>query len=396
MSHTLFETILSESSAADTATDNSTPDRDQAHDSDCHPSAENLGAAGANVEAPVRSCKDAGYSFDDLVDRLLSQPMSKSDAKYAAIFLCLYRKFAAPADLLTSIIDRFEALDEDDNAQMLRISSQLRHLSIMAQWVAGYPGDFAHPLTRRRMTEFVASLASNRVFAVAAKEMGYHLEVISNDDDTNWACSDASRARTNTMDTVSSTSSIQISTSTLDAKSPADDAGRYYDSTTDGKTLGSSTRHSATSSDSSIVGRSGSNSTGSVQALPNTVESAQRQAQLLVPNPRHPLTKIQWHQFMETSDEDIARELTRIDWIMFSSIRPRDLVRHVSSPANQKGKCRSLEHIDRMTEQFNHVAYWVTNIILLREKPKHRAKALEKFMDLAWVSVQNHDYEFDG
>jgi len=94
---------------------------------------------------------------------------------------------------------------------------------------------------------------------------------------------------------------------------------------------------------------------------------------------------------METSADDIARELTRIDWTMFSSIRPRDLVRHVGSQTGQKEKCKSLEHIDRMIGQFNHVAYWVTNLILLREKPKHRAKALEKFMALAWVSVQHHD-----
>ncbi len=103
------------------------------------------------------------------------------------------------------------------------------------------------------------------------------------------------------------------------------------------------------------------------------------------------MTKLQWHEFMETSADDIARELTRIDWTMFSSIRPRDLVRHVGSQTGQKEKCKSLEHIDRMIGQFNHVAYWVTNLILLREKPKHRAKALEKFMALAWVSVQHHD-----
>lgn len=89
---------------------------------------------------------------------------------------------------------------------------------------------------------------------------------------------------------------------------------------------------------------------------------------------------------IDTPEEDIARELTRIDWIMFSSIRPRDFVRHVSLTTNQKKKCKSLENVDRMICHFNHVAFWVANLVLLRDKPKHRAKALEKFMAVTWVS----------
>jgi hypothetical protein len=36
-----------------------------------------------------------------------------------------------------------------------------------------------------------------------------------------------------------------------------------------------------------------------------------------------------------------------------------------------------------MTEHFNHVAYLVTNYILMRDKPKHRALMLEKWMRIA-------------
>jgi len=384
------------SSATDMSVHDYVLDRDNGREHVYRHSKDSLTSGRASDEVLLRSCKDGGYTFDDLVDRLLAQPMSKSDSKYSAMFLCLYRKFAAPADLLAAIIDRFEALDQHNYPQILRVSSQLRHLSIMAQWVAGYPGDFAHPLTRRRMTGFITALASNRVFAVAAKEMGYCIEVVSTDDDTNWACSDADRGRTNITDSPMSASLLQGSPLTLDANYPMDDPGKDHDCVVTGKALSISARHSATSSDSSIMGRSGSNSTGSVQTLLNSLESAQRQARLLVPIPRSPLTKLQWREFMETPDDGIARELTRIDWVMFSSIRPRDLVRHVASPADQKEKCKSLEHIDRMIGQFNHVAYWVTNMILLREKPKHRAKALEKFMAVAWVSVQHHDHRVNN
>lgn len=343
-----------------------------------------------NLVLAERTTNTSGVSFDDLVDRLLSQPMSKSDAKFSSIFLCLYRKFAAPAELLSAIISRFEKLEIDDGAQIIRISSQLRYLSIVAQWVADYPGDLAHPLTRRRMAAFVARLAGNRVFALAAKQMSTQLEVVSEDDDTDWACSDASRERANTIDSGLNVSSVGSTASTLDANNcPDEDSKVLSGSSPEEGAKSRSTRRSTTTSTSSSAGKSGRPSTSSLQTMLNPVESAQRQAQLLIPIPKTFLTKIQWRQLMDYPDEELARELTRIDWIMFSSIRPRDLVRHVSLSPEQKEKCRSLENVNRMINQFNHVAFWGANMILLRDKPKHRAKALEKFMGLAWVGTSN-------
>lgn len=343
-----------------------------------------------NLVLAQRTINTSGVSFDDLTDRLLSQPMSKSDAKFASIFLCLYRKFAAPAELLSAIISRFERLESDDGAQILRISSQLRYLSVMAQWVADYPGDLAHPLTRRRIAAFIARLAGNRVYATAAKQMSTQLEVVSEDDDTEWACSDTSRERANTIDSFLSSSSVQSTSSTLEANDCPDENPKVFSgSSSEEGAKSRSTRTSTTASTSSSAGRSGSQSTSSPQTVLNPIESAQRQAQLLIPIPRTALTKIQWHQVMDHPDDELARELTRIDWIMFSSIRPRDLLRHVSLSPDQKEKCRSLENVNRMINQFNHVAFWVANMILLRDKPKHRAKALEKFMGLAWVSTSN-------
>lgn len=328
-----------------------------------------------------------GLSFDELVDRLLAQPGSKIDGKFAAIFLCLYRKFATPSELISAIIHRFQLLNDSSHPQIARITSQLRYLAVLAQWVSDYPEDFAHSQTRRIVTGFVSSLSSNRVFAVAGKEIGISLEVVSEDDYTGWACSETSRSRANTVESFLSMSSVQSTASTLNAGSSSEDI-----SATASAEVASTQQHarsSATPSLSSSIGQSENQSTGSFQTLLNSVENAQRQAQLLTPMPRNALSKLQWHQLMNTMDEDVARELTRIDWIMFSSIRPRDLVRHVSLSGHEKDKCKSLEHVNRVIDQFNHVAFWVANLILLRDKPKHRAKMLEKFMNIAWVSVMN-------
>lgn len=125
-------------------------------------------------------------------------------------------------------------------------------------------------------------------------------------------------------------------------------------------------------------------------------ENAQRNARMLDLTPKHILNKSQWRQFMDTPDDDFARELTRIDWIMFSSFRPRDLVRHVGISGKDKDKIKSLEHVNRMIKSFNHLAFFVASMVLLRDKPKHRAKALEKFMSIAQKLRRLNNYNSLG
>ena len=330
--------------------------------------------------------KESGVAFEDLVDRLLAQPVSKSDSKFAPIFLCLYRKFAPPFSLIEAIIRRFEDLNDRELPHITRITSQLRYLNILKDWVSRYPGDFAHPLTRRVMTVFVQCVAASPACATANKEICPYLDLFVEDEDTQWACSDKSRSRANTTESSLTISSVQSAASTLNADSPTFTADSSTENVVEdiGQEKFQPTKISETPSLEPSVGRSEGEPIGSIHKLLNTLESAQRQAQLLTPMPRYSLTKIQWHQFMDISEEDVARELTRIDWIMYCSIRPRDLVRHVSLANDQKDKCKSLENFNRMIHHFNHVAFWVANVILLRDKPKHRARALEKFMNIAW------------
>lgn len=352
-------------------------------------------SSGVFSPLPENGAKESGMSFAELVDRLLSLPMSKADAKFAAIFLCLYRKFAAPAELLAAIIFRFEAVDESDDPAIACIEAQLRHLNILCHWVSEYPGDFAHPLTQQCMTGFITDLAGTREFAFAAKEIKAQMEGVSQDDDTEWACSDFARGRAKTLESFNSlsilVSSAGSTTTITDETPPYSRKNSQHWNFEEEEAKERYVRHSKTHSASSSIGPEGHPLTPV-----NSVEAAQRQAQLLNPISGDYLTKIQWHQFMDMPDEDIARELTRIDWLMFSSIRPRDLVRHVSLTSAERDKCKGLEHVSRMINHFNHVAFWVANMVLLRDKPKHRAKALEKFMGLAWKLRQLNNYNSLG
>ncbi|KAH3910147.1 hypothetical protein HBI56_223230 [Parastagonospora nodorum] len=322
----------------------------------------------------VKPSDETGYTFDQLVDRLLAQPMSKNDSKFVAIFLALYRKFATPGQLLDAILKRFDALSKDKSLPIMRVVAHLRYLAVLEEWVSHYPGDFAYPTTRRLIRKFASALASSREYAVAANEIIHDLEWVIQDDDTEWACNDRLRAQNDQIPV--------FHHSVLDEDSDEGDFTKSFGDLTFSGDRTSIARDSVlttrTKNTNSTIG-----SLGSSQALLTQVEKNERLAQQLEPNPIKPLSKIQWHQLMSESDEAIAKELTRIDWIMFSSVRPRDLVRHVSLNAEERKRCRNLENVTRMTEHFNHVFYLVQNYILLRDKPKHRALMLEKWMKIA-------------
>lgn len=349
------------------------------------------------------SC-DAGLTFDELVDRLVSMPTTKQDAKFAAIFLCLYRKFAAPATLLNALIARFERNEKNTADQLTWIADQLRLLNIIAQWVSEYPGDFAYPRTRKRIVDFVSTLEKSPFYMFAAKEIGSCLESNVEDDDVGWSFRDGEEvdveevayAETFYDNSGRSSPSVFLGPSMYEDDDEGEEEDPIYSSMNaldfNEESGEIPTRLSGGSSNPSIA----RSSTGSQSLTLLSIETAQREASTLDLSPKFPLSKVHWRQFMEIPDEDFARELTRMDWVMYNSFRPRDLVRHVSVSGPDKDKIKSLESVNRMIRQFNHLAFFVAHVILFRDKPKHRAKALEKFMSIAHKLRRQNNYNSLG
>lgn len=336
---------------------------------------------------------DVGYTFDELVDRLVSQPVSRQDSKFAAIFLCLYRKFAAPAQLLNALIKRFDRNEKNNSDQLSRIADQLQLLNVMAQWVSEYPGDLAHPHTRKRIVDFVSTLERSHFYMFAAKEVSSYLEIPAEDDDVGWPFSDRDIEELNIPDTPLVSSGWNSPSTFLGGPAPTpqeeeeEEEDPIYNLSAVDLSEGltdPSMKLSGPPSSSSLVEKPGSIVGQSFTLL--STEAAQKEAHHLELSPMIPISKIVWRQFMDFSDEDVARELTRLDWVMFNSFRPRDLVRHVSISGPDKDKIKSLQNVNRMIKQFNHLAFFVASMILLRDKPKHRARALERFMNIALVS----------
>ncbi|KAG6010282.1 hypothetical protein E4U21_007331 [Claviceps maximensis] len=319
----------------------------------------------------VEKPKITGVTFEELVDRLLAPRLSRVDNNFSSIFLCLYRKFAAPGELFSAILVRLEMVRNDESAlYLIKTATQLRIIEVVAKWLSLYPGDFARSITRRKLEDFINQLSTEPISMFAAQQMRHLLHsTVFEDDDTGWANSDHHLDRDVTRSLSKEMEELSADVSSL-----------QFD--------GESNKFPGDSDNSSMDRDSRIGS----QFLLNTSDEYEREAMLLEPSDHLPMNKIRYHTFMEIPDYEIADELTRIDWIMFSSIRIRDFVRHVSLSTTQKHKCRSLQNVNRMINHFNHIAKWVANMILLRDKAKHRAQMLEKFMNIALKLRQMNNY----
>ena len=330
-----------------------------------------------------KPAKVAGVTFDGLVDRLLSQNMSRADNNFADIFLCLYRKFAAPSQLFAAILSRLESVMNDKNTHYLtRSEAQLRIVAVVAKWVSVYPGDFASPISHRNLEAFIAQLSGDPIFAAAAQEMRIQLRSrVVEDDETGWARTD---------DDCDTATNQSAPASPVRQKMVV--RNEYEESNSAFITDASDEQERQVSvTESSGSGRAPS-PTHSLSPSFHTVEDYEKEAATMIPKGMFPLTKFRYDIFMDTPDDDFADEITRIDWVMFSSIRVRDLVRHVSLPLDQKEKRKSLTNVNRMISHFNHIARWVANMIVIRDKAKHRARMLEKFMNVALKLRQLNNY----
>jgi hypothetical protein len=323
-----------------------------------------------------RPAKAVGLSFDDLVDRLLAPKMSKADQNFADVFLCLYRKIATPFDLLSAIRTRLDQLRTDRTAQyLIKTETQMRAIEVVAKWLSLYPGDFARPPTRKSLEKLIKELLTDPVFVAAAHQMRVHLDQkVTEDDDTGWAKSDPTEQPESKDTTGRRRSGVAESMTSLQLEDASVPSQRRP------------------SQSSELSGLEPQGSRGPTRFLFHSVEDYEREAATLMPSSTLPLNKFRYHAFMDLDPEDIADEMTRIDWVMFSSIRIRDLVRHVSLSHDQKEKCRNLKNVNRMISHFNHVAQWVANMILIRDKAKHRAPCLEKFMIIAQKLRQLNNY----
>lgn len=294
-----------------------------------------------------------GWSFDELVDRLLAPHVTKLDQEFVITFLLVFRRFATPSELLGAIIGRFEAVEEEEE-DLNRLEAQIRYVLILHQWVTTHPGDCTAPRTRKRLMEFLAQIGKDREFAYMTTEIFEAFNSDVQDEDLDWARpepEDDDRAAAAHGPSPQSPQKkpprvLQVPRSFADPIKRASEIS--YDSIS---------------------------SSNSSQGYPKIAEP--------IPKPMFSM----YDAFMNLTVQEIADELTRIDWTDLSKISARQVIRHQSLSLEARSKVPQLEPLNNIIQRFNHIASWVGKVVLERAKPKYRARALEKFMEVAWVSI---------
>lgn len=308
-----------------------------------------------------------GWKLDELIGRLLDRQITKADREFAATFLLLYRRFATPSQLLREIIDRFEKAEVEEEEPLSRLELQVRYCLILHHWIVMYPGDCAGPVIRKNLVSFLNRMEQHQALTMLAAEIFDSIDKNIPDGESDWAQKD--------LEELDETAQGPV---TPVANQPGATLGNgsLRNLTLPQSMMDPSRRASEVSSGISITSSSSSSHDfvnlkgGSNVSLPT----------------KGPTTN-QYDVFMNLTVQEVADELTRIDWLDFCRISSRDIIRHQSLSPAARETAFNLEAMNSLTKRFNHVAYWVATLILERSKPKYRARVLEKFMEIAWVSL---------
>lgn len=363
----------------------------------------------------LQSNPEEGLTFEELIARLVSHPTSKKDVNFTTIFLCLYRDFASPLQLLNALLGWYEEVDRNDELYLLTYASKLRLLNILSQWVSEHPGDFsAGTATRKNLYALISNIENDPVFAFSAKELTLSLDVVVEDCDagafrfgnepdspssqevqkqlmftpTPTSTSPYDPALYSPSDTAAAAAASPIVLQTRSPRSSRNPVEDLLDAPSHNQdlrrgsadTLGNeSWAHSSTTTNVP---------SDSIPSVTNLLATQQSEAPNHSTKSRVPVTKEATKIFFAVSDEEFANEITRMDWMMYSSMRLREMCRYVRTPLAKRSTDPNVQNVHRMVASFNHLAAFVVTMILSRDSPKARAKIMQRFIEIAYVSVQ--------
>ncbi|KAG6335273.1 hypothetical protein ID866_3802 [Astraeus odoratus] len=275
-------------------------------------------------------------TLEELLDKLLFLAVSGDDPTFISHFLLTYRRFASPRSILLAMQKRMRQLDNSLGDPMFASYAQM-----------SYPQDFAVPGASGALNALVKSITCKTYLLHYGSDFLPFLAHISTlvDSDATWA----------------------LKTEPLldDIEDP------YSVSDSEDETLVAVTAISASTSMPSIVPSQESSITSGLrerkQSLPLSAKA------LIMPisthgvdvpeiSPKQLLKELLKHsQELQNYDcSEIAQEITRVEAKMFLAI---EVIIHFLLPAKTEN--------------------WVVSLILCHDKPKNRAKQIEKFVDIA-------------
>ncbi|KAF9069038.1 ras guanine nucleotide exchange factor domain-containing protein [Rhodocollybia butyracea] len=309
-------------------------------------------------------------TLDELLDKLLFLSVSGDDPTFITHFLLTYRRFASPRNLLLAMQKRMRQLDNPSGDPMFACFAQMKICHLLELWIRDYSYDFAVRGTAGALSALIKSIISKTYLLHYGSDFLPFLEVLPTlvDRDSAWALkvddhsaylSDDSYSLLEDDDDESVKSSVNTTSS------PPGEQGKTS------MTIPSRSRKSSLPLlTAKVLFPSSGSSNGSVES-DNTDFTVKQQLRELV--------KLA-NEVNMMDPGDIAQEITRIEKRLFLEIEPRHWL-HFTFVSGKKDP--ELNTIARFNNVSNHLADWVVSLILCHDRPRDRAKQIEKFVDVA-------------
>jgi len=331
--------------------------------------------------------------LEDLVRRLLETPTSNTDKKFTATLLTLYRLFATPLELLTTMLV-YTGENNVENNDGVVSGSTARLVAMIHFWIVSFPGDFASDPVADCLKTYLFAFPADDPFQARRQQIRQALDAVVVNDDTRWACCDRigesnggilNPGKVATQERRRSTYRLTPISPTTSQISNASAQRRNNRS---GQLEGSPTNEEKGLRLPKVNSRARMSLTGfqrpslSPSSSPSTTTAS--------------LGRTYWLLFMDLPNEILAQTIATINRRLFLATKPRDFVRQITLTATKRARFTSLASIAALTAQFNHLAHWTASLVLVQDKAKDRALTLEKLMKVARRVRELNDYNGVG
>ncbi|KAJ3744510.1 ras guanine nucleotide exchange factor domain-containing protein [Lentinula detonsa] len=280
-------------------------------------------------------------TLDELLDKLLFLSVSNDDRTFVTHFLLTYRRFASPRSLLLAMQKRMRQLDNPSGDPMFACFAQMRICHLLEIWIRDYSYDFAVRGTAGALSALVKSIISKTYLLHYGFDFLPFLEVLPTlvDRDSAWALK-------------------------VDDAADSDDSYSFMEDDDE------SVKKSSIPLLSAKVLFPSSSSTGSGDADNADFTSKQQLRELVrLANEIHMI-----------DSEEIAQEITRIEKELFLEIEPRHWLHFTFASGKKDPETNTIVRFNTLS---NHLGDWVVSLILCHDRPRDRARQIEKFVDVA-------------
>ncbi|KAI0094911.1 ras guanine nucleotide exchange factor domain-containing protein [Irpex rosettiformis] len=314
-------------------------------------------------------------TLDELLDKLLFVAVSEDDPTFISHFLLTYRRFAIPRSILLAMQKRMRSLDQANSDPMFACYAQMKICWLLDHWISLYPSDFAVAGTTGALSALIKSIIGKTYLLHYGSVFIPFLETLPKlkDEDTSWA--------------------LKVE----EPKDDSDDASSVADAhvTTSGSPVSSRTSHSLHDSEQPAAPSPPPPPTNNIPR--GRKSSLPLHAKILMSSnsptqsSHSSSSELTWSkklkalsgfaaQFTDIDISSVAQEISRAQCRSFLEIKPRHWLQHVVGRGEKDSKGDTITRYNRIS---HHIANWVVSLILSQDKPRARAKLIDRFVELA-------------